>query len=478
MGTVAAASSGAFSRVVAAAPRIAIVGGGLAGLACADRLQSKGFAATVYDGAQRLGGRCSTNRTLVPGMACENGGELIDTAHKTMLGYANEFKLPLESYIKKRGDDAFWFMGRAWSDEEVVEQLRVAISGMRRDLHRISGSATFYAYSPEDVVFDHIDLASYIATRTDGLPLVAAVLNEAYLAEYGLETSEQSTLNFLGFMRLNRRSKFEPFGVSDERFHLLNGNDGIIEGLQNKIRGPIVTGARLTALARSASGTYRMFFNHGTQPETADAVVLALPFSVLRTVELGPSLGLSLDKQRAIAELGYGTNAKTMIAFAGRPWADAGGSGSAYSDLPNLQASWETNRGLSTSTGIITDYASGERGAALRVSDTQVQVENFLRDFERVVPNAIDRALKKEGQYIAHLEHWPSNPLSLGSYTCYRPGQFTTLAGLEAEPAGLLKFAGEHADSFYSWQGFMEGACLSGIRAANELLADIKSGAL
>ena len=40
----------------------------------------------------------------------------------------------------------------------------------------------------------------------------------------------------------------------------------------------------------------------------------------------------------------------------------------------------------------------------------------------------------------------------------------------------LLKFAGEHADSFFSWQGYMEGGCLSGIRAANEILADIRAG--
>ena len=79
---------------------------------------------------------------------------------------------------------------------------------------------------------------------------------------------------------------------------------------------------------------------------------------------------------------------------------------------------------------------------------------------------------------MAHLEHWPTNPWSLGSYTCYQTGQFTSIAGLEGQSAGPLKFAGEHADSFYSWQGFMEGACLSGIRAANEILADVKAGAL
>mgnify|MGYP001579265874 CR=1 FL=1 len=52
------------------------------------------------------------------------------------------------------------------------------------------------------------------------------------------------------------------------------------------------------------------------------------------------------------------------------------------------------------------------------------------------------------------------------------------LIGLEGLQAGNLHFAGEHTDSFYSWQGFMEGAALSGIRAAKEILADIKAGRL
>jgi monoamine oxidase len=98
-----------------------------------------------------------------------------------------------------------------------------------------------------------------------------------------------------------------------------------------------------------------------------------------------------------------------------------------------------------------------------------------LTDFDTVLPGTKSRAATSGGKYVAHLEHWPTNPWSLGSYTCYLTGQFTSVSGLEGQAAGPLKFAGEHADSFYSWQGFMEGACLSGIRAANEVLADVKS---
>ena len=184
--------------------------------------------AVVYEASSRLGGRCFSNRTLVPGMASENGGELVDTGHKTVLAYANEFGLALESYVKKRGEERFWFFGRAWSDEEVVDEFREVVAAMQPDLHALSGSPTAANHNAADVTFYRTDLATYFATRTMGHPLVEAVLNEAYLAEYGLETWQQSTLNFLGFMRLNRQSKFEPFGVSDERFHLADGNDGIV----------------------------------------------------------------------------------------------------------------------------------------------------------------------------------------------------------------------------------------------------------
>jgi monoamine oxidase len=459
-----------------AQPRIAIVGAGLAGLACADRLRRKGYTSRIYEASARLGGRCYSNRSLVPGMAAENGGEFIDTGHKTMLAYANEFGLARESVIKQAGEERYYFFGREWSETEVVEQFRAVVARMQDDLRRISGEASFYSSNAADIELDNVNLAEYFGLRCQGYPLVEAVLNEAYLAEYGLETSQQSTLNFLGFMRLNKQSKFEPFGVSDERFHLVDGNDGIIAGLESKLGSQIQRNAKLTRLGKSASGEYLLYFNGSTQPERADAVVLTIPFTVLRTVQLDSSLGLSADKSRAIRDLGYGMNAKTMVAFNGRRWATQFGSnGGVYSDLANVQTVWETNRARALQRAILTDYASGQRGAALRTDRVQQQVGAFLTDLERVFPGIKATAAKQGSAIIAHLEHWPSNPLTKGSYTCYKPGQFTTIEGLAGEAAGPLKFAGEHADSFYSWQGYMEGACLSGIRAANEVLEDIRA---
>jgi monoamine oxidase len=52
----------------------------------------------------------------------------------------------------------------------------------------------------------------------------------------------------------------------------------------------------------------------------------------------------------------------------------------------------------------------------------------------------------------------------------------TAAEGLERAAEARLRHeraGGEHTDSFYEWQGYMEGALNSGIRAANELIAEI-----
>ena len=99
----------------------------------------------------------------------------------------------------------------------------------------------------------------------------------------------------------------------------------------------------------------------------------------------------------------------------------------------------------------------------------------FLGDLERIYPGAVALASRdRTGKILAHLEHWPSNPLAQGSYACYRPGQFTAIAGNEGKPINNLFFAGEHTNSFYEWQGYMEGAVLSGIQSANDILQHLK----
>jgi monoamine oxidase len=247
-------------------------------------------------------------------------------------------------------------------------------------------------------------------------------------------------------------------------------------GIAALLPGQIEFSRKLVRVAKTAAGRIELTFENGSTG-AHDAVVITIPFTVLRSVDLHSSLSLPAWKLAAIKELGYGTNAKMMIQFKGQPWRTAGSNGASYSDQLNVQATWETNHSKATAAhAILTDYSSGNRGAGLDPAKVQLEAAQFLAGLDLVYPGAFATATRDaSGAFVAHLEHWPSNPLSLGSYTCYRPGQFTSIAGNEGKPVNNLYFAGEHTSSFFEWQGFMEGAALSGIQTAERILLDFRN---
>lgn len=458
---------------------IAIVGAGLAGLACGYELTGKGVAAKVYDAADRVGGRCYSLGGFFPGQVVELGGELIDTGHKTMLGYANAFGLTVEDVGKVPGDQFWYIAGALRDDAEIVDEFRAFVPRMQEDLRDLSGGLNADTpASPADIALDYTNLRSYLASRGAG-PIVSAAIEAAYGPEYGREIDEQSALNLLFFIHADRRSKFHEFGVfSDERYHIVGGNGQIPAIMAEALGSNVALGHALVALRRRASGRYVMTFDTpaGTVEREADAVVLATPFSTLRHVALDDaSLGLPAWKRYAIDNLVYGTNAKMMIGMDRRTWRDHGGNGRANCLLPNAQNVWETNPSFPGPSAVLTDFSGGLRGAALDPTHVQAAAEAFLGDVDaNVFPGALDDATRlANGDLRAVMQHWPTEPWQLGSYTCNQPGYFTTIADNEGKRVGNLFFAGEHADSFYNWQGFMEGAAATGVAVAAELVHEL-----
>ena len=85
-----------------------IVGGGLAGLTCAYRLQQAGYVADVYEASTRIGGRCWSGRAgaadnpFVQGQVFEHGGELIDQGHTQVRKLAQELGLDPRQPARRR----------------------------------------------------------------------------------------------------------------------------------------------------------------------------------------------------------------------------------------------------------------------------------------------------------------------------------------------------------------------------------------
>ena len=122
-GVIAAASLANPSRVIAGQqPRIAIVGGGIAGLNAALTLQDAGYGCTIYEASSRIGGRMHSDTTSwTNGQVSEHCGELIDSTHKTILGLAKRFDIPvadLTGVEPPQSTETYYFFGQYYSRKQ------------------------------------------------------------------------------------------------------------------------------------------------------------------------------------------------------------------------------------------------------------------------------------------------------------------------------------------------------------------------
>jgi monoamine oxidase len=290
-----------------------------------------------------------------------------------------------------------------------------------------------------------------------------ALLEVAYATEYGLEIDDQSSLNLL--MMIDAKPEpFKVFGESDERFRVRGGNDSVTAALARGLGPRIETNSVLEAVGQSADGRLSLTVRRGSASHVVPAayVVLALPFTLLRDVRI--DLELPPAKRKAIAELGYGTNAKLMVGFSDRVWRTRHRTnGSLMSDLA-FQTTWETSRHQAGRAGVLTNFTGARHGVEVGAGSAADQAAAVVRDLEAVWPGVAEaRAGQKEVRF-----HWPSHPWTRGSYASYRVGQWTAICGAEGEPVGRLHFAGEHCS--LTAQGFMEGGCETGEAAAAAIL--------
>jgi len=453
------------------APVIAVIGGGLAGLTCAYRLRQAGVDATVYEASPRLGGRCYTLRNFFDeNQTSERGGELIDTDHEHVRRLARELELTLDdlhAHEARGSDDIFFVRGNRYSRVDATTDFQKLLPHLKADLAGAGEETSYRVATPAGRALDQISVADWIERRVPGGldSRLGQLLRVAYTTEFGGEIGQQSSLNIVYQLGGSARDKFEIFGISDERFHVRGGNDLLVRGLVRRLPHRIETERALTAVRRLPDGRFALTFTGNAAPRelTVDQLVLAVPFTTLRRVDLSRA-GLSPLKTTAIREIGMGTNSKLQLQFRDRPWRALHCNGETFSDT-GVQSTWEATRAHSGAAGILVNFTGGKIGASFRRGTVEQHATAFLRRIEPLLPG-----LSASWNRKATVDCWLSNPWSRGSYAYYRVGQYTKFAGNESEREGNIHFCGEHTSEF---QGFMNGAVESGERVAREILANV-----
>jgi monoamine oxidase len=462
------------ARAAAPAGRVVIVGAGLAGLSCAYRLQQAGVNAEAHEGNTRIGGRCWTIRgAFTDGQIAEHGGELIDQGHTQVRQLASELGLKLDNLLAAEAngtEQTNWFDGARYSFEEATADIKAAWQKIHKDVVAASYPTLFNLSTERGRQLDAMSIVDWINETFEGgiSSKIGQLLDVAYNIEYGAESSVQSSLNLLYLLAYSGQGNFRVFGPSNEKYHVAGGNDQIPQRLGELLAGQITTGSELTAIRVTAAGRWELTFRQGlsTKTVTADRVVLALPFSILRSSVDFSKAGFEKLKVTAIREQGMGTNSKLHVQLRSRPWRGQGYNGETFSDR-GYQNTWEVTRAQPGTSGILVNYTGGTIGASFGSGTAESRAQQFLAQVEPVLPG-----VTKAWNGRATLDFWTAYPWTKGSYAYWKVGQYTKFAGMERLRQGTCHFAGEHCS--IDFQGYLNGAVETGERAAGEILGDLK----
>lgn len=452
------------------APRVVVVGAGLGGLCCAYRLAQAGVEVEVYEGSDRVGGRVLTGQKLFSdGSVCELGGEFVEADHATLWSLAQELGITLEERtvsssegFKKR---VFWIGGVEVPEATLVDQLAEVAPAML---------AAIQAADSDPEAFTLLDNTTLETWLTDNVPVethpeLRALFATAFRAELGLEPDQQAAFNLLHLVSARDAQSLLAMGNPEHRHRALGGNDAFATTLRSRLTatpGPrLILKSRLVAL-RGAEGklvaTFEREGGAGFEVE-ASSLVLALPFSTLRAVDLR-GIDLSQDKRDLISGLVYGTGVKLVGAFSSN-WPPPGASGAVISDQ-SFQMVWDGTPAHPApgDLGLLTNLVGGLAGASHAERKPEARLLELVTALDPLFPNS---GLPTG---LAVRVHWPSVPLARGSIACLKPGQWGLRDRIGTRESNL-HFCGEHCS--LDFQGRMEGAAETGSLVAAEILEEL-----
>jgi monoamine oxidase len=445
---------------------VIVLGAGIAGLVCGFELVRQGHDVLILEAQNRVGGRVHTIRDFAPGLYAEAGAMRIPRVHDLTLAYCDLFGLQLRPFVMGNPHTLLYVNGQRMTVAEADAQpdrlpFDVADHERGKSWSQLWDEATSefrrrYDEGGPSSLDELLREYDHYSTREF---LLARGFSEGAIELYAVMSFRESNMNAAVVEQLR-----EIVGRSFEDMQeIAGGMDRLPDAFYEQLKPHIRFGAEVTALEQDGdSVTVHYRGPAGRQSVKGDYAVCAIPFSVLRDVEV---LGhpFSRPKQQAIRELNYNASSKILLQVRSRFWEREDGivGGTTTTDLAIRRICYPSYSDPNDERGtLLASYTWGQDALRYGAMREDKAIEQALEDVAKIHPS-----INSEFE-VGAVYNWYDDPWARGAFALFEPEQQTRLHATITQPEGRVHFAGEHTSLYHAW---IQGALESGIRAAKEV---------
>lgn len=433
---------------------VIVVGAGLAGLTAALELRKDGAKITVIEARDRVGGRVLTVRgAFAQAQHAEAGGDFIDEGQQEIRRLTAECGFTLRPILRQ----GFSFVPYRQADSRRTRP--VSGDGVWKKL----GEALcplVHAYRLGEERWD-LPVARQLAGQSVAQWLDEVKANSELRAIVrglrGFFLADPEDLSLLALV--DQLASGMP--GQETMYRIDGGNDQLPEAMAACLGDDLhlKTIARVIRQDRASVRLTVETFTGETAQSKADYLIVAIPATTLRSIQFRPAL--PAQQSKALASLKYGRVTKALLQFDRPFWRKKGRPRAFGTDAPT-GAVWDANEEQPGRAGVLTLMAGGQASEDSQKIVAQHGVEGLVASLEWL--GAGSAALLH-----SRLVTWEDDPWAQGGYAYFDPHYDPGLREWLARPHGRILFAGEHTS--IKWQGYMNGAVESGLRAAADVCA-------